>query len=134
LSYSAARGRPWAFLSLVVMLAACGGDDASTPSTPTVTRQTRTFTGTLGPGADIHQPIAVTAAGSMDVTLTTTETRARPRISVTVGTEVGALVGQQTGSPSAQVTANVTAQTYILHIENFGDSVPMPYTLTVVAP
>jgi hypothetical protein len=112
-----------------IALSQGGSDPRSRPPG----RQSEMHNGVLNPGGDDHFTITA-RPGMLDATLTTTEPRARPRLSVTQGSTGGALVVQQTSAPTAQVSATVTAQVYVIHVENFGERVPMPYMLTINYP
>ena len=111
-------------------LAVAGGGGGE--GTTSGDRRTETFTGTLAAGGDDHFNV-IARDGIIDATLSTTEARTRPRLSVTAGSLGGTLVAQIAG-PLAQVSATVTAGTYFFHVENSGERVPMPYTLTVIYP
>jgi len=117
-------------LSAAVMLSACG----SSPTTPGDTRQSKTFTGVVILGGDDHFSVVSSGNATLLATLTTTESRAKPRLSITEQTQTGALIAQDSRATSVQLSVDAKAITYVFHVETFGDDVPMPYTLTVVYP
>jgi hypothetical protein len=117
-------------LAAALLLSACG----SSPTAPGDTRQNKTFSGVVVLGGDDHFSITTGGNGTLIATLTTTEAKAKPRLSITEQTQEGALVAQDSRAVSVQLSLDAKAMTYVLHVETFGDSVPMPYTLTVVYP
>ena len=75
--------------ALALAAAACGNDSSTTaPTTPTATAGTDSITGTLAPGGVLFHNFTASAAGTVNVTLTTTDPS-------------GALVGLAIGVPGA---------------------------------
>jgi hypothetical protein len=59
--------------AIALTAAGCGSDNSTTtPSTPTPTAGTDTFSGTLAPGGTVSHNFTASAAGGVLVTLTTT--------------------------------------------------------------
>lgn len=59
---------------MALLTAGCGSDDSATaPSTPVATAGTDTFTGQMAPGGTAMHQFTASAAGTVNVTLTTTD-------------------------------------------------------------
>src|SRR5215831_2127587 len=111
-------------LAAVVMstiaAASCGNDNttATTPSTPTPTAGTSTFTATLAPGGTAMQQFTASTTGTVSVTLSTTDPPATP-LGLGVGIPGAALGGcdltktvQAVPGGTAQLTTTVEGGSY----------------------
>ena len=79
--------------ALALSAAACGNDSSTTaPSTPAATAGTDSVTGTLAPGGTLFHHFTASAAGTVNITLTTTD-------------PAGALVGLGLGIPGGNTGA-----------------------------
>ena len=100
-------------------MAACGDDSSTTaPSTPAATAGTDSITGTMAPGGVLFHNFTASAAGTVNITLTTTDPA-----STLVGLGLG-IPGTNTGScdltktvqtrsgAAAQLSASVEAGDY----------------------
>jgi hypothetical protein len=129
-------------LASCVCAAACGESTTGTVSTPTVTRTTDTYSGTVVVGGSAFHSFPVTKTGTVDVTLTS----ASPPATVTMGLSLGmpaegqcnplagATVNAQAAA-SPQLSALSTAATLCVLIRDVGQqTAPVSYTITVIHP
>jgi hypothetical protein len=126
-----------------VAISACGGDSTSgTVSSPTTTRTTDTFSGTVPVGGSVFHSFPVSQSGSTDVTLTA----AGPPANITMGLAIG-IPGDAGCTPVAggssivvagstpQVTGVTSAGTLCVQIRDIGQqTAPVAYTVTVTHP
>jgi hypothetical protein len=133
------------FCTVVCALAvsACGNDSTSgTISTPTVTRTTDTFTGTVQVASSNFHSFPVSQPGTTDVTLTA----ASPPPTVVMGLAIGTtgdggctpLAGASANvvaGPTPQLTGLTTAGTLCVQVRDIGQATgPVSYTVTVTHP
>jgi hypothetical protein len=133
------------FLAMACAFAvsACGGDSTTgTVSTPTVTRTTDTFTGTVQLGSSAFHSFPVQQTGTTDVTLTATTPSSTVVMGLAVGTTgdggctplAGASSNVVAGS-TPQVTGLTTAGTFCVQVRDVGQATaPVGYTVTVTHP
>lgn len=131
-----------AAVALLAGTAGCNNNSSATAATtPTVTRTTDTFTGTVQiAGSDFHSfPVATT--GQIDVTLTAAGPPSTIVMGVSVGTPTdvkctalaGASVNVSAGAPGP--SGLVSAGTLCVDVHDVGNqSAPVSYTVTVTHP
>ncbi len=130
---------------LVALLAAAACNKAATPSaptTPTVTRTTDTFTGTVAVGGDDSHSFSIATSGNVDVTLTTTA----PSATIVMGLSIGMLrygrcvpvAGGSTQTPAGsavQLSGVASPGTLCVDVRDVGgETAPVTYTVTVTHP
>ena len=123
-------------------VSACGDNSTSgTVSTPTTTRTTDTFSGTVQVGGSVFHSFPVSQAGTTDVTLTTA-TPASAVVGLAIGTPgdagctplPGASANVLAGT-TPQLTGVTTAGTLCVQIRDVGQQTgPVGYTVTVTHP
>jgi hypothetical protein len=116
-------------LVLSTLVAACGGDSGTTPSTP-IGPTTEIFTGTLAPQSSSFYSFTVAASGQVSITLASLVPVAPgPAINTVMGLGVGepsgtdcAVENSVTTAPglSAQLVNSLTAATYCAKIYDLG--------------
>jgi hypothetical protein len=122
---------------------ACGGSDAATTSpTPTATRTTDTFSGSVPINGSAFHAFSVSQSGEVDVTLTA----AAPPSTIVMGIGLGMVVdsicerlpGATASVPSgssAQLAGIVTPGTLCAEVFDVGNqAAPVSYTITVTHP
>jgi hypothetical protein len=123
--------------------AACGGNSTSgTISTPTVTRTTDTFSGTVQVGGSAFHSFPVSQTGTIDVDLTAASPPASVAMGIAIGTpgEAGCTPlagasGTVVAGPTPQLTGLTTAGTLCVQIRDVGQATgPVAYTVTVTHP
>jgi hypothetical protein len=132
-----------AFLACALAVSACGNDSTSgTVSTPTVTRTTDTFSGTVQVGGRTFHSFPVSQTGMTDVTLTATTPSTTVVMGLAIGTTgdggctslAGASSNVVAGS-TPQITGLTTAGTLCVQIYDVGQATgPVGYTVTVTHP
>jgi hypothetical protein len=129
---------------LLVGVAGCAGSNSTTPATttPTVARTTDTFTGTVAAGGSDAHSFTVTAAGTIDVTLTS----ATPPSTIVMGLSIGmpadgkctALAGATTNAAAGaavQLSGVASPGTLCVDVHDAGgQSAAVSYTVTVTHP
>jgi hypothetical protein len=134
--------RAAAGLTLALLLSACGSDN--NPTTPgnggsSGERSTETFNGTLAPRSGSWHTFTVTAAGSIDVTLTTLTAPANTAVGVGIGTTpTNGCDVQAWNNASVQgtlITAPINAGTFCVMVYDVGNLTgDVTYTVTVIHP
>src|SRR3954467_10675006 len=129
-------------LVAVAGIAAWGSDTTPAPATPTATRTTDTFTGTVAVGGDDFHSFPIAASGTVDVTLTA----AAPPTAIAMGVSIGTpgsgrcvpVAGGSTQTPagaSVQLSGIASPGTLCVDVRDaVGQSAPVSYTVTVVHP
>jgi hypothetical protein len=130
-------------IACAVAVGACGGNSTSgTVSSPTTTRTTDTFSGTVQVGGSAFHSFPVSQTGTTDVDLTA----AGPPSGVVMGLAIGTpgdagctpLAGaSQTvvAGSTPQLTGLTTAGTLCVQIRDVGQATgPVSYTVTVTHP
>jgi hypothetical protein len=124
-------------------VAACGGDSPSgTVTTPTVTRTTDTFSGTVQVGGSAFHSFPVSQTGTIDVDLTAASPPANVALGVAIGTpgEAGCTPlagasGTVVAAPTPQLTGVTTGGTLCVQVRDVGQATgPVAYTVTVTHP
>jgi hypothetical protein len=132
-------------LAVIALLAfsaiACGGSGAATTPTPSATRTTATFTGSVPVKGSAFHPFSVSQTGNVDVTLT-----AATPSTIVMGIGLGTIVESQCAllpgasadvhaGVSAPLSGIVTAGTLCAEVHDAGhQTTPVDYTLTVTHP
>jgi hypothetical protein len=134
-------GRAWLAAGLAVALASCGSSTSPT-ATPSPTRTTDTFTGSLAAKGATYHLFAVAALGQVDITLTKTD----PLATITLGlgvtqTASGACIPVLLAYNNAAVVGTVITGTadvgsYCAAVYDVGNvgADPVAYTVTVTHP
>ena len=131
-------------IALLVGAAGCGSTDNTTAATttPTVTRTTDTFSGTVQVRGRAFHSFPVGATGQIDVTLTA----ATPPSTIVMGISIGipgdgtcpALAGASANvvaGASVQLSGMASAGTFCVDVHDVGNqSAPISYTVTVTHP
>jgi len=130
-------------IASALALSGCGNNSTSgTVSTPTVTRTTDTFSGTVQVGSSNFHSFPVAQAGTTDVTLTAASPPANVVMGLAVGTTgdgactplAGAASNVVAGS-TPQITGLTTSGTLCVLIRDVGQATaPVSYTITVTHP
>ena len=129
--------------ALAVAMTACGGN-ASTPgvTTPSVTRTTDTFSGTVQVAGSAFHSFRVAQTGTTEVTLTTASPPATVVVGLAIGTVddsgctrlTGASVETAAGS-TAQLSGLTSTGTLCVQIRDVGNqTAPVAYTVSVTHP
>jgi hypothetical protein len=133
--------RVLAAAALLAGVAGCGGSTAAA-TTPTATRTTDTFTGTVTIGGSDFHSFPVASSGEVDVTLTAVT----PPSAIVMGLSLGvpantgctALAGASTSAPAGsvpQLSGMVSTGTLCVQVRDVsGQTAPVSYTVTVVHP
>jgi hypothetical protein len=138
------RLTPRIALAIVALLSvsACHNDTTPAATTPTATRTTETFSGTVGVGGADSHTFTISAAGNVDVTLTA----ATPPATVVMGMSIGtpgtdrcvAVAGgttQTAAGSSVQLSGVASPGTMCVDVHDPGGlSAPVTYTVTVTHP
>ena len=120
---------------------ACG-DDATTPSTPSVTRTTETFSGTVQVGGSDFHSFRVSTTGPTDVTLTAAGPPSTVVVGLALGTASesgcarlnGASVNVAAGS-TPQLGVLTSAGTLCVQVRDVGNqTAPITYSVSVAHP
>jgi hypothetical protein len=129
---------------LMLGAAACGGGNnpPSGVTTPTVTRTTDTFSGTVQVGASAFHSFRVAQTGTTEVTLTAASPPATVMMGVAIGTVDDAgctrLTGASLNTPAGSVPqlAGVTSSgTLCVQIRDIGNqTAPVNYSVSVTHP
>jgi len=129
----------------LIALSACGGSSSTTDptTTPSPTRSTDTFTGSLTQGGSNYHLFNVVAQGQVDITLTKTE----PLATITIGLGIAQTSGGQcipvllayNNAATAGTVMSGTAApggycAVVYDIGNVTTTDPTNYTITVVHP
>ena len=129
-------------LAVGAFTAACGNDAAATPSTPSVTRTTETFSGTVQVGGSDFHSFLVSATGPTDVTLTSAGPPATIVMGLALGTAsdagctrlAGASVNTAAGS-TPQLAGLTSAGSLCVQVRDVGNqSAPVTYSVSVAHP
>jgi hypothetical protein len=129
--------------ALALAVSACGGSNTTgTVSTPTTTRTTDTFSGTVQVGASNFHSFPVSQTGTTDVTLTAASPPANVAMGLAIGTTGDGNCTPLAGASSTvvagstpQVTGLTTAGTLCVQIRDVGQATaPVSYTVTVTHP
>ena len=131
-------------LACIVLAAACGNNNPTTPTTPAAP-QTEVFSGTLGPQGSAFYSFTLSTAGSVSITLASlVPTAPGPAISTVMGLGVGAPNGTDcdvtnsvTTAPglTAQLVNSLTAGTYCARIYDLGAlATNVDFTVRIVHP
>jgi hypothetical protein len=137
-------GLALAALASLLGTAGCSGNSTTTPAatTPTVSRTTDSFTGTVVVGGSDFHSFPVAAAGTIDVTLTA----AAPPAAIVMGISIGvpadgkcnAVAGGSTRTPagtSVQLSGIASPGTLCVDVrDGGGQTAPVTYTVTVTHP
>jgi hypothetical protein len=128
---------------MVLLGAARCGSSTTTPTTPAaVARTTDTFTGTVAVGGRDFHSFPITAAGTVDVTLTA----ATPPATIVMGVSIGMpgngicipVAGGSTQTPAGstvQLSGVASPGTLCVDVHDAGgQSAPVTYTVTVTHP
>jgi hypothetical protein len=128
---------------LAVTMTACGGND-STPgvTTPSVTRTTDTFSGTVQVAGNTFHSFRVAQTGTTEVTLTAASPPATVVVGLAIGTVddagctrlTGASVNTAAGS-TPQLAGLTSTGTLCVQIRDVGNqTAPVAYTVSVTHP
>ena len=130
-------------VAVCVVATGCSGNDSTAATTtPTVTRTTDTFTGTVPVGGSDFHSFPIAATGSIDVTLTA----ATPPSAIVMGIGIGTLADgkcsemagastQTAAGASVQLSGIVSPGTLCVDVRDLGAaSSPVTYSLTVTHP
>jgi hypothetical protein len=121
---------------------ACGGSNSSSSTTPSVTRTTETFSGTVQVGSSDFHSFKVSQPGNTDVTLTA----AGPPSTIVMGVAIGTvddsgctrIVGGSVNVPAGstpQLIGLTSPATLCVQIRDVGNqTAPVTYTVTVTHP
>jgi hypothetical protein len=128
-------------LVLALASAACKKDD-NTPTTPTVTSKTDTFTGTVQVNSSAIHNFTVEQAGQVSVTLTAASPPSTIAMGIGVGTPANGACGLLAGaseitaaSATAQLTGVVSPGMLCVMISDVGNqTAAVTYTVTVMHP
>jgi hypothetical protein len=128
-------------VALALASAACKKDD-NTPTTPTVTSKTETFTGTVQVKSFAIHNFTVEQAGQVSVTLTAASPPATIAMGIAVGTPANGACGPLAGASlttsagaTAQLTGVVSPGMLCVQISDVGNqTAAVTYTLTVTHP
>jgi hypothetical protein len=135
------RGMPLLFVCLVAV-AGCSGSDTPAVTTPSATRTTDTFSGTVVIGGHDFHSFGVAAAGTVDVTLTA----AAPPATIAMGINIGIPGDGQcppiaggsamaAAASSVQLSGVASPSTLCVDVHDIGNqSAPVSYTVTVTHP
>jgi hypothetical protein len=130
-----------AVAAFVCATMACSHDTTTSPS-PTVTRTTDTFSGTVSVGGSAYHTFSVAQTGTVDLTLTA----AAPPSTILMGIGIGMVSdsacvvmagasGQAQAGASPQLSGTVSPGTLCAEINDVGNqAAPVTYTLTVTHP
>lgn len=127
-------------LILAIAMAACG--DATTPTAPTTSPVTETFSGQFIPGGGASRAFTAASSGTVSLTLTSitlaTGATAGFGIGIPQANNAGCLLNQvvqAAGSATPQITATVEAGTYCVRVYDTGAlTVPVAFSITIVRP
>ena len=128
---------------LAVAINACGGDSTSgTVSSPTTTRTTDTFSGTVPVGGSVFHSFPVSQTGSTDVTLTAASPPPNIAMGVAIGvpgdagcTPIAGASSTVVAGSTPQITGLTSAGTLCVQIRDIGQQTsPVAYTVTVTHP
>jgi hypothetical protein len=130
-----------AALAVAAFAAACG-DDTTTPSTPSVTRTTETFSGTVQVGGSDFHSFRVSATGPTDVTLTSAGPPATIVMGLALGTASDSGCARLTGASidtaagaSPQLAGLTSAGSLCVQVRDVGNqTAPVTYSVSVVHP
>ncbi|HXI30614.1 MAG TPA: hypothetical protein VNG89_19380 [Vicinamibacterales bacterium] len=129
--------------ALALAVGACGNDSTSgTVSTPTATRTTDTFSGTVQVGGSNFHSFPVSQAGTTDATLTAATPPAGVAMGFAIGTTgdgnctpLAGASGTVVAGATPQITGLTTAGTLCVQIRDVGQATgPVSYTVTVTHP
>jgi hypothetical protein len=128
-------------VALALASAACKKDD-STPTTPTVTSKTETFTGTVQVKSSAIHNFTVEQAGQVSVTLTAASPPSTIAMGIGVGTPANGACGVLSGASvttaagaTAQLTGVVSPGMLCVTIFDAGNqTAAVTYTVTVMHP
>jgi hypothetical protein len=128
---------------VLLFAGACGGSTtAATTTSPTVTRTTDTFTGTMPIAGSAFHTFTVSQAGEVDATLT----GAAPPSTIVIGFGLGEaadskcvpFAGAEASTPagtSPQLSGTVSPATLCVEVHDLGNqTAPVTYTVTVTHP
>jgi len=131
---------PWPVLGFIAAMVGACGDETSTPTSPTTptTPAAETWSSALAPGGTSSRSFTVTAAGTINVTMTSAGSTVGlgvglPRLSGG-GCRLG--VSVNTGGGSApQISTQADAGQYCVQVFDLGTLTdPIPFTLTIDHP
>jgi hypothetical protein len=126
--------------AVAACIAGCGNDASTT--TPSDTRTTESFSGTVPVGGSAFNSFRVSATGTTEVTLTA----AGPPATIVMGVALGTvddsgctrLAGASVNTPagtSAQLAGLTTAGTLCVQVRDIGNqTAPVTYNVTVLHP
>jgi hypothetical protein len=129
-------------LAALLSVSACHSDTTPAATTPTPSRTTDTFTGTVAVGGADSHSFTIATAGNVDVTLTA----ATPPATVVMGISIGtpgtdrcvAVAGgstQTAAGSSVQLSGVASPGTMCVDVHDAGgQSAPVTYTVTVTHP
>lgn len=127
-------------VALLLGTAGCSGNGTTAATTPTVSRTTDTFTGTVTVGGSDFHSFSIAAAGTIDVTLTA----AAPSIvmGISIGmpgdgtcTAVAGASNQTAAGTAVQLSGIASPGTMCVDVHDAGaQSAPVSYTVTVTHP
>ena len=128
-------------VALALASAACKKDD-NTPTTPTVTSKTETFTGTVQVKSFAIHNFTVEQAGQVSVTLTAASPPSTIAMGIGVGTPANGACGVLSGASvttaagaTAQLTGVVSPGMLCVMISDVGNqTAAVSYTVTVMHP
>jgi hypothetical protein len=130
-------------MACTLAVSSCGGNTTSgTVSSPTATRTTDTFSGTVQVGGSSFHSFPVSQTGTTDVTLTAASPPANVVMGIAIGTTgdggctplAGASANVVAGS-TPQLTGLTTSGTLCVQIRDVGQATgPVSYTVTVTHP
>ena len=127
--------------ALIPLVAACGSSNDS-PTSPTPTQVTETFTGTVNQNSASTITFNATAAGPVSATIMSLEPVATVQVGFALGTWDGSacqvVIVNPRATTGSQVAANASTQgTYCVHLYDIGQitaDAPLAYSLNVTHP
>ncbi len=125
-----------ALLCVVVVTSACGSDTPTTPTTTTTSPATETWTGIVGPGGTVSRSFDTTLAGTLTVTLMSSDAPLGLGIGVPRNVNAGCrLTISQVDAPGLSLSIPADAGSYCVQVFDDGSVVKQSsFSVQIVHP
>ena len=125
-----------ALLCVVVVTSACGSDTPTTPTTTTTSPATETWTGIVGPGGTASRSFDTTLAGTLTVTLMSSDAPLGLGIGVPRNVNAGCrLTISQVDAPGLSLSIPADAGSYCVQVFDDGSVVKQSsFSVQIVHP